>query len=638
LLLSDELALLEELVSKVEHLEFETLDEEAIKSKLLPLFDDLLLTRLAQKESDTVNILSRYLAQIITQSAAHDPAALEHSLQSIISPAIAQEIAENKDKMIDALYPIMGGMISKYVTQAIKEMMEKINEKIEQGLSIERYKRKFKAKLTGVSETELLLEESSDADIQSIFVIQKETGLLIAEAHLANSEIDDPHMVASMASAIKDFVNDWITSQEETDSKEVQLLSYGDATLYIESAGSVYLVAFLDAEPDYEQRSKINAFFGKLLKKQSQFFQSFDGDDSAPQIKQIEEMIQQFLSEENRDGTGGPESKKKNSAKYIFLALGLLLIALAGYWAKEKYDLYLLEKRLSQRTGTEIKIKEENDKLYIKGHLASVEDLYRVEDFLKKYTKKKIINEIYLSPAEFDEKLKKQHHTLQKLSQKEKETDKKEAVFISEIALLKSELQKMQRSIEATEKKLQTITENMQRTKAKLSHVKRTVHIKDEMLNKLKDAFEENPDFQTDDGSLDFRNKRLFEAGGTTPTEDALKKMDDDLEKYIEILMGDERLRPYVEKFIIEGYTDTSGSHELNKKLSFERAKVIKDHLLTLPVANRYGLKNRIEAKGMAESSPIYINGVEDKDASRRIKIRFILDRDKIVDNIEQNI
>jgi len=135
-----------------------------------------------------------------------------------VTPAISKGIAENKDTMIDALYPIMGGMISKYVTQAIKEMMDTINKKIEHGLSFNRYKRKAKAKLTGVSETELLMEESTDATITSMFVIHKESSLLIAEAHLENNEIDDAHMVASMASAIKDFINEPLANSNLTTS------------------------------------------------------------------------------------------------------------------------------------------------------------------------------------------------------------------------------------------------------------------------------------------------------------------------------------------------------------------------------------------------------------------------------------
>ena len=159
---------------------------------------------------------------------------------------------------------------------------------------MERVKRKVKSKISGVSETELLLEESGDAIISSMFVIHKETSLLIAEAHLENHQIDDVHMVASMASAIKDFINDWIENNETTN--EVQLLSYGNATLYIESAGSVYVVAFLDSEPDHALRKEINTFFATLLKKYAAFFHDFDGDDSSEEVKALSDQMSHYLS------------------------------------------------------------------------------------------------------------------------------------------------------------------------------------------------------------------------------------------------------------------------------------------------------------------------------------------------------
>jgi hypothetical protein len=273
----------------------------------------MLLERLENKDAQIQGILSRYLADIITQTSKHSITDLSRSLQSIISPAIAKEIAENKDVMIDALYPILGGMISRYVTQAIKEMMDMINKKVEEGISFERYKRKIKAKLTGVSESELLMEESAGAIISSIFVIHKKSSLLVAQAYLEDKKIDDAHMVASMASAIKDFINDWIQSNKS--QKEVQILSYGDATLYIESAGSVYLVAFLDTEPDAALRREMNTFFASIIKKYVGFFQKFNGDDSADEVVALSLKMEDYLYAQKN----ATRKVKKNSAKYIFI-------------------------------------------------------------------------------------------------------------------------------------------------------------------------------------------------------------------------------------------------------------------------------------------------------------------------------
>jgi len=152
---------------------------------------------------------------------------LSEALKNVLASSISREIEENRDKMIDALYPILGGMVSRYVANTIAEIRENIDKKIDEGLSLKRLERKIKSKLTGVSESELILQEETRAKIRAIFVIQRDTGLLIAESSWQNDEFEDPHIVASMASAIKDFIEDWIKSNQE-DTK-VQLVSYGNA-------------------------------------------------------------------------------------------------------------------------------------------------------------------------------------------------------------------------------------------------------------------------------------------------------------------------------------------------------------------------------------------------------------------------
>ena len=350
LLLADELEQLKELKSKVETLDFEA--------------------------SDDATIMKR------------------------VTPAISKGIADNKETMIDALYPIMGGMISKYVTQAIKELMETINKKIENGLSVENYKRKVKAKLSGVSETEILLEESSSSVISSLFVIHKESSLLIAEVHLKDKAIDDAHMVASMASAIKDFINDWIKNNES--HNEVQILSYGNATLYIESAGSVYIVAFLDAEPKYEQRSDINAFFAKIVKKYAIFFQKFDGDDSADEIVTLSMEMEDYLYAHQPDA----KKEKKNPAKYILIFIASLLFGYGMYVFNAWYIRNSLENTVYAQTGEHISISSKNDYLVLTGQVSSTDTVYEIEKIMKRHSKEMIKNHLLVPMTYIDKRLK----------------------------------------------------------------------------------------------------------------------------------------------------------------------------------------------------------------------------------------
>ena len=367
-----------------------------------------------------------------------------------VTPAISKGIADNKETMIDALYPIMGGMISKYVTQAIKEMMETINNKIEDGLSFERYKRKAKAKLTGVSETELLMGESSDATISSLFVIQKESSLLIAEAHLENQEIDDAHMVASMASAIKDFINDWVQNEEA--GSEVQILSYGNATLYIESAGSVFIIAFLNAEPDYEQRAEINTFFASLIKEHSDFFQHFDGDDSAEEIVGLSLKMEDYLYAHSPKHTTVTGKSKKNPAKYILIFLGVLIVGYGVYIFNAWYIQQRLENAVYVQTGEKISISKKEGALVLEGQISSLEKIAKIRNTIKRYEKNvSIQNNLTVSTAYLEKRFKER----QSLDSDSMEIVKKRLrVLEKNIEGLTRELEKSKKQIPDTLRKI----------------------------------------------------------------------------------------------------------------------------------------------------------------------------------------
>jgi len=301
------------------------------------------------------------------------------------------------------------------VTQSIRELMERINEKLEEGLSLERYKRKLRSRITGVSEAELLVEESGEPTISSLMVIHKETGLLIAEAHVQERSIGDAQMVASMASAIKDFINDWIRTHQG-ENAQVEILSYGSASLYIESAGSVYIVAFLDAEPENDQRRRINAFFAGLIGKYRQFFQDFNGDSSVPQIAEITAEMDRFLRKEAENGSLPLSEQVSHRSRGVW---AFVLLAILGYglylWLNGPYYHYTLEKRLERMTGQSLWIDEANGAYHLRGQVESLEAHRRVMRAARRLIRAPIVDETHVPVERIDRILKRTDRKMDEL-------------------------------------------------------------------------------------------------------------------------------------------------------------------------------------------------------------------------------
>jgi outer membrane protein OmpA-like peptidoglycan-associated protein len=547
----------------------------------------------------------------------------------VISPAISHGIADNKEKMIDALYPIMGGMISKYVTQAIKEMMETINKKIEQGFSIERYKRKVKAKLTGVNESELLLEESSDAHIVAMFVIHKETGLLVSEAHLENSQVGDPHMVASMASAIKDFINDWIANNSES-HREVQILSYGNATLYIESAGSVYIIAFLDSEPNYEQRSDINAFFASLLEKYADFFQNFNGDDRAKEVSELSERMYGYLtSQSDLEESTASVKKKRNPAKIIFVTLGVAALVYAGLLFKESYDIHILKKIIIEKTGEEVILVKGGRGYLMEGALDDPSHFQQIVKIVKaSRLKEKIEPHLYLSIEGITRSQKRVLSHVEKLH--EHAMQQQQTLFAKRLESFKKDMEAKYGTLlkhqEALERELDTMTE-------KRAALKELLEMKGRISQALAEAMKGEPYYDSKKEVLNFASLHLFEEGNPDPVREKMVEVERVLEKYLKALLP---YRTYIKNITVRSFSDSTGDTKSNLALTKRRARKVMQILCTMPFVKKNAMQTLFSSEGKGETSIVITNGVEDRNASRRIEIGTILDKGKLKHDIEQ--
>ena len=445
---------------------------------------------------------------------------------------------------------------------------------------------------------------------------------MIAEAHIEEKEIDDPHMVASMASAIREFVNDWIESHKE--STEVQLLSYGAATLYIESAGSVYLIAFLDAEPDYEVRTRINAFFALLISEYSDFFQRFDGDDNVTEVKAITQELKLFLDSAN---PALPHHTSLKGMGYTKLLFGILLLLLLGYGGYHLYGYYqrtVLEQeiqRMSREPG--VKLESDDDKLILKGRVRSFEGYHRLRSALKTVHLEHIETNIALPIESLEKKIValKEHYTI--LTQSEGTIGTKVVQMQEDLTHLRQEIAKIQSRYYQEHEKLQS--------------VKALATIRHYIIHYLQQNFGEGSLLQSD-GSLDFRSKRLFEAGEAVPKTVALPFLKETTAHYLQLLMNNPKIQPLIKGFVIEGYSDSSGNREANRVLSLKRAEAIREVLLKSHLFGQYGLDEMVQVKGLGDAHLVMHDGQEDKEASRRIKLKFEIDTQKVVNMIESSI
>ena len=138
-------------------------------------------------------------------------------------------------------------------------------------------------------------------------------------------------------------------------------------------------------------------------------------------------------------------------------------------------------------------------------------------------------------------------------------------------------------------------------------------------------------------GALRLSSKILFDKGSATLKDDAKAALKTAFEQYVRALVEDPAIAPHLDKIVIQGHTDSDGDFLYNLALSQKRALSVMNYLLGLDVTKRHRLTPKLEASGRAYLDAIYDdNGLEDKEASRRIEIKFRLKNDKAMQEIER--
>lgn len=173
-------------------------------------------------------------------------------MPSTLGPAITEtlkaEIKNSQDAVAEALYPIMGKMIKKYVQAEIKKLNDSINEKIEKTFS---FKSIFKSKGKERPNAAVLLKEEYKAYIEQILVVEKGSGLL--KASYAKTDTMDKDMMAGMLTAIKSFAEDAF----ERGEMELERIDYQLFTIHLQNFSGYYIAVVLSGIYDDQYKDKL---------------------------------------------------------------------------------------------------------------------------------------------------------------------------------------------------------------------------------------------------------------------------------------------------------------------------------------------------------------------------------------------
>lgn len=240
----------------------------------LNIIKDILLTD--EREFTTsiekkINILEKTLNEKKNLSVKVDPIIdiklnqfikeIPETLGPTITEALKKEIKESQDAVVEALFPIIGKMIKRYVQHEMKLLSEKINNQVNKTFSFKRFFRKAKSKASGVKESDLILQEQTNTKIEQVIIIEKGSGLLLAE--YSKNKMADEDMVAGMLTAIKSFVEDAFKKENQN----LQYIEYDLYHIHLQNFSSFYIAVVVSGAYNVIFKDKLEDKIFKFTSK-----------------------------------------------------------------------------------------------------------------------------------------------------------------------------------------------------------------------------------------------------------------------------------------------------------------------------------------------------------------------------------
>jgi len=258
------------------------------------------------------------MAEALRRQIALAEGELADAISSEMGAAIKKQVALERESMVDALYPVIGNTISKYLTEEIRT----INAKVEQSFSLEGISRKIRSRIHGVSEAELILQESRSFNVKAAFLIHKESGLIIAEAQQVSEHQLEADMIGGMLTAIRSFANDCIAQADSGHVSELNEIEYDNFKLILEVAGYCYIALVIKGSITKPYLNHLRIALSKIVQNYGTEIKNFDGDPSSINeevFTLIQDLVPTAINTEKSD-------KNRNSNN----PPALLLIAIAG--------------------------------------------------------------------------------------------------------------------------------------------------------------------------------------------------------------------------------------------------------------------------------------------------------------------
>ena len=239
-------------------------DEELLMEKLRAI--------LLKEERQKVQKLETIVETKKDLSERVDPIIVEHiqklktefpeQYRLIVDQMVEQKIKDSSEEILNTIYPVFGQMIKKYIALQFQLLRESIDQQIKTTFSAQGIWGSIKARLFGVKTSDIILSEFDKPVISEIFVIQRDSGLLIGSASVERTV--DQDVVAGMLTAIKAFVEDAFDGGQQN----LGMIEYDTHKIFIQNFPAYYIAIAMSGTLSSIEKDQLSSRLFEFAEKE----------------------------------------------------------------------------------------------------------------------------------------------------------------------------------------------------------------------------------------------------------------------------------------------------------------------------------------------------------------------------------
>ena len=279
--------------------------------------------------------LAEVLPEALRLGSERD-AALGEALTPTVETIIHESVRRDSQRFADALFPVIGPAIRKAITETLRQMLQNLSEMLEHSFSRRGLAWRFEAWRTGRPFAEVVLLHSLVFRVEQVFLIHRESGVLLQHLSAPDVTFEDADLVSAMLTAIQDFVHDSFAVDGDQALDGIQM---GDLTVWVEQGPEAVIAGAIRGNAPAELRGVFREALEDIHRRHGEALRHFSGDPAPFETDEVQQALQPCLQARY------VEQPRRISP--LVIAMLLALFAAGGWWAyvelrdRQAFEAYL---------------------------------------------------------------------------------------------------------------------------------------------------------------------------------------------------------------------------------------------------------------------------------------------------------